>query len=216
MKGKLLHFAIVFLFALGGTSFAQSKGRTCDVSGTWVGGSGTVPGYRLTINFQPSGRYSVEYQQLYAYSSADLGRPWFTTWQGEWHKVDAQRYEGYSFFNSQITPEMAAIYAGLGLTLTEDDLALPELDGIFGHVVMLDCNTLQSAIEWFGVYIPLTAEKIAFVTPPDGEIIRDFNGGTPIIEIYHRVGPRCRACSSSREASGVLAPSKPLPPTWHR
>ena len=216
MKRKLHLIVIAVLLAIGGTCFAQSTGRACDPSGTWIGGGGPVPSYRLTVTLQPSGRYSVEYQQLYSFSTADLGSPWFTTWQGEWHKLRANKYEGYAFFNNQITREIAVIYADLGITLTEDDLAIPELDGIWEHVVMLDCNTLRGTIEWYGVYIPLTAGKIPFVTPPDGEIIQDFNGGAPMVETYHRVGPECHACSSSNKPAGKLTPSRQLPRTWHR
>ena len=214
MKGKLL--AIIVLLAIAGTCLAESKGRVCDPSGTWIGGSGPAPSYRFTISFQPSGRYSVEGQPLYSVSSADMGWPWFTTWQGELHKVGPHTYEMYEFVNSQITPEIAAIYADMGIALTEDDLAFPELDGVWGHVSMRNCDTLQISIEWFGVYIPLTADKVAFVTPPDGEIIQDFYGGTPIIETYHRVGPGCPACTSSHKSAAMLAPSKRLPPRWHR
>jgi len=214
MKHKLVHIVIAVLLAIGGTCLAHA--RACDPNGTWIGGGGSVPSYRLTVSLQLSGRYSVEYQQLYTFSSADFGYPWFTTWQGEWHKIRANRYEAYAFFNNQITPEIAAIYADMGIILTEGDLTIPELDGIWGHVMMLDCNTLRSTIEWYGVYIPLSAGKIAFVTPPDGEIIQDFNGGTPIVETYHRVGPDCPACSSSNKPTGKLAPSRQLAPGWRR
>ncbi len=59
---------------------------------------------------------------------------------------------------------------------------------------MLDCDTLQASIDWFGWYIPITAEKVPFVTQPDIEAISLLYGG-PIVEIYRRVsGEDCPAC----------------------
>lgn len=193
-RRTLLMFLVIVLAGI--PCLAQGAGRNCEPTGTWLGGSdpGGVPGYHLTITKEAAGRYLVVYQSVY-----DPGTH-FTIWTGELlQEPNARIYSQYAASTYFITQEIADFYLeNFGIQV---DPGTIEADGIYTHALMLDCNTIQSTITWFGWYVPITAAKIPFVTQPEIEVIRDIFAGQPIVEVYHRVGPDCPICGSPSKAN---------------
>jgi hypothetical protein len=200
---------IVFCALLVIPSLAQNPQNqtNCSLTGTWLGGSDPtgIPSYQATITPEADGRYMVLYQAMY-----DPGTH-FTSWTGELRKGEGKTYSEYAAATYIISQDMADFYQTIGIQVDPGSF---EVDGVYTQKRMLDCNTFQSTITWFGWYIPITAEKIPFVTPPEVEFIHDANGGQPIVEIYHRVGPDCPICGSASKASRGVVDRKTLP-KWH-
>lgn len=170
-KGLLAVLAFVLIAA---PCFAQGLGRTCDPTGTWIGGGDNPPGpaptYQLTFVPTGAGRYAVTAQFI---PDPGIHSTMFT---GELSKVGAQTYK----------LELIATY--------DIDGATQELDAVYGDFVMADCDTMKDSITWFGVYLPITSDKVPFVTQPEIEVIRDLVG-QPITETYHRVSANyCPVC----------------------
>jgi hypothetical protein len=46
------------------------------------------------------------------------------------------------------------------------------------------CDTIVHTIDVFGGYVPMTADKVPFVTEFDVDFLTD---GAPLVEIYHRM-----------------------------
>ena len=202
----LMMFLVIVLAGI--PCLAQGAGRTCEPTGTWLGGSDPtgVPGYHLTITREAAGRYMVVYQSVY-----DPGTH-FTIWTGELKKESGQIYSQYAVSTYFISQDIADYYRDVwGIQV---DPGTIEVDGIYTHARMLDCNTIQSTISWFGWYVPITAEKIPFVTQPEIELIDII--GAPIVEIYHRVGPDCPICGSPGKAAPRGGVDKKALPKWHQ
>ena len=203
----LMMFLVVVLAGI--PCLAQGAGRTCEPTGTWLGGSDPsgIPGYQMTVTREAAGRYLVVYQSVY-----DPGTH-VTVWTGELRKENAQIYSQYAASTAFINQDLADFYLqNFGIQVAPGSI---EVDGIYTQVVMLDCNTIQSTISWFGWYVPITADKVPFVTLPEIEFIRDVLGGQPIVEIYHRVGPDCPICGSPGKAASRGSVNKKAVPKWH-
>jgi hypothetical protein len=189
MRNKCL-LAMIMFVSVAVPCLAQGYGRACDLAGTWLGGSDPkVPGYKLTVVPVAAGRYSVTYEIL---SNPGL---YYSSYTGELRKDGAQSYAGCAVASFEINQANAAWYlAQFGISVNVGDF---ELDAVHETVVMLDCDTLQGTIGWFGWYVPFTNAKVPFVTKPEIEAISSLCGGQPIVEIYHRVsGESCPACTS--------------------
>ncbi len=160
--------AVIMLVLIAVPCLSQGFGSTCNPTGTWIGGSDPqAPTYQMTLVPTAAGRYAMIVQYI-----PDPGF-YSTAFTGELIKNGAQTYKAY-----------------LIATYTQ-----AELDAAYSQGVMLDCNTLQFKYTWLGVYLPMTSDKIPFVTQPEIEVIRDFLGGSPIVETYHRVSAdSCPVC----------------------
>ncbi len=161
-------------------------GNDCTPAGSWYGGS--VVGYQLTIvPTNPAGRYTTFGQGIYKASA----------------------------ITATITGEISRkgnVFEGSFLSLTGDDSfvnlppaangKMPDLEVGWEVVKMLDCNTLQVTIPFFGSYFATNIWqpgspwggptwlnlKVPFVDPPDIDWIPILTNDTkPIVETYHRV-----------------------------
>jgi hypothetical protein len=205
MRGKFLLVIVVFTL-LAVPCFAQQKARSCDPTGTWVGGGDPLyPSYQLTVTSEGGGRYTVTYQMMF-----DPGTQ-ATSFTGEMRRGRGGAYDEQICASLTITQEMADFYASLGVIV--EDLSLPELDCVHARTVMVDCDTMQTTIDWFAWYLPFSLDEIPFVTQPEIEVIRDLNGGDPILETYHRIRTDdCPACSAGGKAGlGLVSSGKTLP-----
>jgi len=172
---------------------AQNPQHNCSMVGTWLGGSDPsgIPYYQMTITSEVDGKLLVAYQAMYGPGIH------YTSWTGEAKKGTAKTSE-YALATYIITQEMADFYLqNFGIQVDPGSF---EADGIYTHARMLDCDTIESTITWFGWYIPITPDTVPFVTQPQIEYIRDLNGGQPIVEIYRRIGPNCPICGSARKS----------------
>ena len=176
MRSRCL-LAVMMLVVITVPCFAQGIGRTCDPTGTWLGGSNAeAPDYQMTFVPTGAGQYAMTAQYI-----PDPGVH-STTFTGELIKSGAQTYTAYII-----------------ATYTQG-----ELDAARSQAVMLDCNTIQFTYTWLGVYLPITSDKTPFVTQPEIEVIRDFLGGSPIVETYHRVSANhCPVCEMGGAWAGT-------------
>ncbi len=174
MRSRFL-LAVMMLVLIAVPCLAQGIGSTCSPAGTWIGGSDPqAPIYQMTLIPTAAGRYAFIGQYI-----PDAGI-YSTAFMGELIKNGAQTYKLY-----------------LMATYTQQ-----ELDAAISKGVMLDCDTIQFTYTWIGVYLPITNDKIPFVTQPEIEVIRDILAGNPIVETYHRVSADyCPVC----EMGGVWA-----------
>jgi hypothetical protein len=190
MRKKCL-LAMTMFVLVAAPCWAQGYGRTCDPTGVWLGGSDpNVPFYKLTVGPESDGRYSVTYQIL-----PNPGM-YYSSYTGELRKDGGHGYTGWAVASFEVNQFSIDFYGQFGIVLTPDDFSKAEIDAVRERVVMLDCDTLQGTIDWFGWYVPMTNSKIPFVTQPQIEAIGDLYGG-PIVEIYRRVsGDNCPVCPS--------------------
>ncbi len=115
MRSRCL-LAIMTLVLVAIPCLAQGIGRTCDPTGTWLGGSDPqAPAYQMTFVPTGAGRYSMAAQYI-----PDPGVH-STIFTGELIKSEGQRYTAY-----------------LIATYTQE-----ELDAAHAQGVMLDCDTIQ-------------------------------------------------------------------------
>ena len=203
---KALMFFVIALAIIPCLAQDPQNHKNCSLIGTWLGGSDPsgIPYYQMTITPEVDGRLLVAYQAMY-----DPGTH-YTSWTGEAKKGKGKNYTEYALATYIITQAMADFYRSLGIQV---DPGTFEADGIYTRARLLDCNTIQSTITWFGWYIPIMGDTVPFVTQPQIEFIRDFNGGQPIVEIYHRIGPDCPICGSAGQSvrSGM---NKEALPKW--
>lgn len=199
-KGLLL----IGLFVLLSVScVAQGYGKVCDITGTWLGGGDPAsPSYQFTITPVAAGRYST-----FAQSVIDPGVR-ATDYTGELRKTGATTYMQSALSLWEITPEAAEFYYDT-FGIVVDDLSKPEVDAVYGTLEMIDCDTIQNTITWFGIYVPMEEGKSAFVTEPDFDIITLI--GEPIVETYHRAGPDCPVCETEQKTTGKHMDKKKLP-----
>ncbi len=200
MRGKRL--LAVMLYALIATTCFAQFGRPCDPTGTWLGGSDpTVPGYQMTVSPDSFDRYLLVFQV------ANNPGIYGTAYTGELKRTGPRTFVEHAAALFEINQGAADFYASLGVILT--DLSKPELDAIYGHGVMPDCDTIQFTIDWYGLYLPYTLDKTPYVTQPELEVVQDFLGGSPIKETYHRVlttdgCPVCKLGSNHGPVSGMM------------
>ena len=182
MRGRFL-LAVMMLVLIAVPCLGQGIGSPCNPTGTWIGGSDPqAPTYQMTFVPTGAGRYAMTAQYI---PDPGLYSSMFT---GELIKNGAQTYKAYII-----------------ATYTQE-----ELDAAYSQGVMLDCDTIQFTYTWLGVYLPITGDKIPFVTQPEIEVIRDFLGGDPIVETYHRVSAdHCPACEMGSLAAAGMSNAVP-------
>jgi hypothetical protein len=205
----LLAFLVFTLCAM--PCLAQPKARACDPTGTWVGGGDPLyPSYQLTVTPEGGGRYTVLYQMMF-----DPGTH-ATAYTGEMKRDRGGAYVEQICASITLNQELVDFYASLGIVVEQP--GLPEVDCVHARKVMLDCDTMQTTIDWFGWYIPFSLDKIPFTTQPEIEFINDLNGGEPLLETYHRVNTEnCPACTDGGKAGpGLANPDNPLPKSHRR
>ncbi len=185
MSGKLALATAGCLFVLvaglAAWPLAGQKPRReeCLPDGVWYGGS--VVAYQMTI--VPGGRdghYLVTAEGMYRSGALS------TTVTGELFKK-GDRYEGalMQLFTSDsafLRPPPAG--------------KMPDIHAAWSVIRMVDCNTLETTITFYGVYaaaqvwepgVIWKAGKRPLVDPPDVDLLNVVSGGTPVTETYRRL-----------------------------
>lgn len=187
MRNRLVLLAALVLAAVAVAvpCGAQGAGRSCDLSGSWYGGSD--PAYPYLASFTPvgAGRYYSSFQngydaRLFGYSSA-------TAWVGETIQKGSKTFDSYI----------------MSYWILEG-ASLPEVDIVHSRITFIDCNTFTSTIDVFSAYFSFTPDKTPFVTAPDFSYL----SGGPIVETYHRIPTTLRhmGATSPRPQPAVAAP----------
>ena len=199
---RFRHFlsATILILIISVPGFAQGAGNSCDLSGTWYGGSDPHFQYLSTLSSMGAGRYSSTYQL--AADVHPFGYVARTTWTGEAFKTGPRTYEQYAMSYWIWDPAAAAEFGQLmGITI---DPTLPEVDIVRGRLELVDCNTLTNTIDVYAAYFNFTPDKAPFVTTPD----IDFLVGGSIVETYHRMPLACPECPfASTMSSATAAPA---------
>jgi hypothetical protein len=156
----------------------------CDLAGTWYGGS--VVAYHMTII--PAGdrdHYTAFAQGMYKNSVMN------TVYTGQLARKH-NRYEG---------PLMQLSTADEDFLNPPPIGKLPDITAGWSSMRLVDCNTIENRIPFFGVYfassiwqpdrdlpvIDWTGVKTPLVSPPDVDLLIILSGGRPIVETYHRL-----------------------------
>jgi hypothetical protein len=182
MRIRTLLIGAALLFAIAAPGFAQGAGNNCDISGTWYGGSDPNMPYIWTITPMTGGRYSSIAQQAYPFSLLQQYAG-VTNWSIDIAKVDAREFDSYGMSYWVYRWE------------DPENPQLPELDVVRSRLRLLDCNTAENTIDVYVVYYSFDSTKMTpFVTPPDLDVIADYNGGKPIVETYRRMPTACPSC----------------------
>ena len=195
--------ALVFaMVAVAVPCGAQGVGNSCDISGTWYGGSD--PQYQYVWSLTPvgAGRYYSSIQN--GYDVRPFGMVSASAWVGEAIKTGHKTFDTYNM-SFWLWDPAAAAAAGL-------DPSLPEVDIVHSRVEFIDCNTFTSTIDVFGAYYSFTPARTPFVTPLDA----DFLAGGTIVETYHRMPTTLAGFQPAVGAAGAstaLAVKAPQPPT---
>lgn len=162
-------------------SQAVADGRPrCDLAGTWYGGS--VVAYHMTIvpTVDPW-HYTVSFQGMYKNSVLS------TAYTGEL-KWKHDRYQGSFMRLSTPDPDF----------LNPPPIGkLPDIWAGWTSMELVDCNTIQNTIPFFGIYLAgqiwqpgidwITPGKVPLVDAPDVDLLTAKFGGKPIVETYHRL-----------------------------
>lgn len=184
---------IALLLGVAAGAFAQQgKGNECTPSGVWYGGS--VVAYQMTIiPGGPAGHYTTFAQGMYKNSVLN------TVYAGEVVK-NGNKYEGSLVALSTQDPEYLN---------PPPFTKLPDINAGWASMELLDCNTLQNTIPFFGVYFGppspfgvgiwepgtpwwgvnwVAKGKVPLLDQPDVDLIPILTNDTkPIVETYHRV-----------------------------
>ena len=157
-----------------------SPPRSCDLTGTWYGGS--VVAYHMTVipAVRP-GHYTVFAQGMYKTSVMN------TVYTGEVARK-RNKYEGSLIQLSTSDPDF----------LNPPPIGkMPDITAAWASMELVDCNTIKNTIPFFGVYFAgdiwqpgvvwLTPGKVPFLDAPDVDLLDVLAGGMPIVETYHRV-----------------------------
>ncbi len=198
-----------------GNKGGDSKGgdSSCDLTGTWYGGSN--PQYPYLVSMTPTGpgRYFSSFQNGYDVHPVPPGYyVAATAWVGETIKKGSKTFDSY-IMAYWLWDSATAAAAGL-------DPSLPEVDIVHSRIKFIDCNTFTSTIDVFSAYLSFTPDKTPFVTPPD------FSYLPPeglIVETYHRMpttlhnmtaaSARPQPAVAAPGPSAALASKSPAPPT---
>ena len=182
----LAAFVLVLFLSI---SSASQTARSCSPVGVWYGGS-DYP-YMLTITPVASATgpiwgetFAIRYEAVYDNSSFGY-RAW-TSWSGQLSRLKNGRYVGQAIARLTTSSELPPPSNTL------------ELDAVRMWDRFIDCNTIQSTIDFFGAY--LDTNKVPFVDPPDINYLPP--GG--IVEVYHRVPTACSACSLTGASASPL------------
>lgn len=179
MRNRQILLAILVLLAVAVAipCSAQGVGKSCDISGTWYGGSDPAFQYLWTITPLNAGRYSSVTQP--GFDNRPFGYITWTNWTGEITRVDARTYDSYGMSYWVWAP---------GAAPDGVNAALPEVDIVHSRLRLVDCNTMTSTIDLYAGYFSFTPEKTPFVTPPDVDWLQVlYPGVTTLMETYHRM-----------------------------
>lgn len=186
MRMRVALSSVLALCVLGVAvpSGAQGVGRSCDISGTWYGGSDPSTPYQLTVTPIGAGRYSVVAQQ--AIDIRLFGGAMQTNWSGEIRK-NGRTYDWYAMLYWVVTPP----------DQTTPPAPLPEVDIVHSRLRFVDCNTLKNTIDTYGAYFAFNPPYIdaegnavpgrtPFVDPVDFDIMAAI-GIPEFDEMYYRL-----------------------------
>jgi hypothetical protein len=163
---------LVLLFAAVVDCTAQGLGQSCSPVGTWYGGQDSPAKYLLTIVPIRPGHYGARYDQGFTPAIAKL-----SAWSGDLIKVGKHGYVNHAI---ALANASAAPPAPGG--------ANPQIWAIRSHVRLVDCDTLESEIDFFGVY---AWGMTPFVDTPVGSRLP---ASGIINETYRRMERHCPAC----------------------
>ena len=154
----------------------------CDLTGTWYGGS--VVAYQLTVTpAAKPGHFTVIFQGMYKNSAMN------TAYSGEVARK-RDRYEGSLL---QLTGDEA--FLGPPPLIGK----MPDLVVVWTSMKLVDCNTIENTIPFFGTYFASNIwqpgivwntppfAKVPLVDPPDVDLLNILNNGDPVKETYHRL-----------------------------
>jgi len=188
--GSLLA-GILFVLLVSVPCVAQGFGNSCDVTGTWYGGSE----YQYLWTFTPmaAGRYYSITQP--GFDNRPFGYVAWTNWTGEIVKTGARTYDssGMSYW----IWDQAAAEAFMAQTGITFDAGLPEVDIVHSRIRLIDCNTFTSTIDVYAGYFSFTPEKRPFVDTPDIDWLQILYPGVTLVETYHRMPATCPICPPS-------------------
>ena len=154
--------------------------RSCDLAGTWYGGS--VVAYHMTIiPGVARGHYTVFAEGMYKNSVMN------TVYTGQVARKHG-RYEGPLMQLSTQDPDF----------LNPPPIwKMPDIIAGWSSMKLVDCNTIESRIPFFGVYfgsniwqpgvVWTTPGKTPLLDAPDVDLLDVLAGGKPIVETYHRL-----------------------------
>lgn len=179
-------------------SFAGSTGKSCDLSGTWYGGSDPQFQYLWVISSVGDGRFSSNIQL--AADVHPFGYVAWSSWSADLQQISRKTYKvyGMSYWIWDATAAAGGPFPGITI-----DPSLPEVDIVRSRVELVDCNTLTNTIDVYAAYFNFTPDKIPFVTAPDV----DFLAGATIVETYHRMPMACPKCPYVSTMSNAMAAS---------
>ncbi len=157
----------------------------CDLAGTWYGGS--VVAYHMTIiPAVARDHYTVFAQGMYKNSVMN------TVYTGQVARRH-NRYEGPLMQLSTADPDF----------LNPPPIGkLPDITAGWTSMRLVDCNTIENRIPFFGVYFGssiwqpaidrpaidwIAPGKTPLVDAPDVDLLTFLSGGMPIVETYHRL-----------------------------
>lgn len=159
---------------------AEGPPRSCDLTGTWYGGS--IVAYQMTIVPAGSGHYSVIAEGMYKNSVMNTI---YTGLVARKHN----RYEGPLMQLTTSDPDFLKPPAEIG--------KMPDIIAAWSSMELADCNTIQNTIPFFGIYfggpigqsgiVWVPPGKIPLLDPPDFNLLLPITGGAPIKETYHRL-----------------------------
>lgn len=156
---------------------AEGFRQSCSLVGTWYGGAESPAKYLLTIVPIGPGHYGVRYDQGF---TAPI--PKLSAWSGNLIKVGRNSYlsKAIALANTSAAPPAAG-----GIN--------PQVWAIRSHVRFIDCDTLESEIDFFGVY---SWGATPFLDTPDGSRLPPAG---VIKETYRRMPKDCPACPAEPE-----------------
>jgi hypothetical protein len=193
-RTSVILLAAALLMASAPAASAEGVGVSCDISGTWYGGSNPQTPYLWTITPMGGGRYSSVAANAYPTSQLP-GYNSTTNWSIELRKVNARDYKAYgmSYF----------VYQWPDINTPQ----LPEVDIVRSRVRLVDCNTMVSTIDVYAAYFSFDSTSMTpFVTPPDIDFLAVYLGWAALVETYHRMPTTCPTCPFPA-ATGGAAPA---------
>jgi len=163
---------LTLLFAAVVDCTAQGIGQSCSPVGTWYGGAETPAKYLLTIVPIRPGHYGVRYDQGFTPPIPKL-----SPWSGNLIKVGKGSYVSHAIALANLS---AAPPPAGGIN--------PQIWAVRSHVRLVDCDTLESEIDFYGVY---SWGATPFLDVPDASRLP--SSGV-IKETYRRMARACPVC----------------------
>ena len=158
---------ILALLLLGAPFVAAAEPRQCDPTGTCYDEAWNYVG---TITHNADGTYTVEFHASYDLKPFGYGS--WTAWSGHAVRRGPRYFEERSISSYSMVSDDPAN-------------AIKEVDIVHSFMRLKDgCDTLVNTIDMFSGYLPMTKDKVPFVTAIDQDFLPN---GAPIVEIYHRM-----------------------------